>query len=314
MCKDTKNNCPLVSVIVPNYNHARYLEQRLDSVFNQTYQNFEVIILDDCSMDNSLEVINRYKDNPHLSQIVVNETNSGSTFKQWNKGFALAKGDIIWIAESDDYCELNMLEELVRIYTSKPNMAYVYTTSIKVDENGKKGWVSRYNLGTKYFSGKNFIIRMLTFGCEVGNASSAIFSREAALQVSPAYMSFRGSGDYMFWTEMATHGAVAMTDLKLNYFRWASGSVTHKNYSTGRAAEEDMRIMNFIQSLYPLSKMRRTLAYASYCQGLKKMNFQSVEIRNKCYTMWQVEQYDSTFNRKLLWLRGALIRYLHIYI
>lgn len=83
---------PFVSVIVPNYNHARYLEQRLDTVFNQTYQNFEVIILDDKSTDNSLEVINRYKDNPHLSQIVVNEQNTGSPFKQWDKGINLAKG------------------------------------------------------------------------------------------------------------------------------------------------------------------------------------------------------------------------------
>ena len=94
---------PLVSVIVPNYNHARYLEQRLDSVFGQTYPNFEVIILDDSSTDNSLEIINRYKYNPHLSQIVVNKTNSGSVFKQWAKGLSLAKGEWIWIAESDDY-------------------------------------------------------------------------------------------------------------------------------------------------------------------------------------------------------------------
>ena len=100
---------PFVSVIIPNYNHAQYLEQRLDSVFGQTYPNYEVIFLDDCSKDNSLEVINRYKNNPHLSQIVVNETNYGNTFKQWDKGINLAKGEIIWIAESDDYCELTML-------------------------------------------------------------------------------------------------------------------------------------------------------------------------------------------------------------
>ena len=75
---------PLISVIIPNYNHARYLEQRLDSVFNQTYPNFEVIILDDHSTDNSLEIINRYKDDPNLSQIIINDTNSGSVFKQWD--------------------------------------------------------------------------------------------------------------------------------------------------------------------------------------------------------------------------------------
>lgn len=110
---------PLVSAIIPNYNHARYLKQRLDSVFNQTYQNFEVILLDDCSTDNSLEIIEKYNGNPHLSQIVVNESNSGSVFKQWDKGINLAKGELIWIAESDDYCELTFLEEMVNALAAK---------------------------------------------------------------------------------------------------------------------------------------------------------------------------------------------------
>ena len=94
---------PLVTVIIPNYNHAKYLRQRIDTVLNQTYTSFEVIILDDCSTDNSKDIILSYKDNPHISNIVLNSENSGSTFKQWNKGFELAKGDYIWIAESDDY-------------------------------------------------------------------------------------------------------------------------------------------------------------------------------------------------------------------
>ena len=98
---------PLVSVIIPNYNHAVYLDERIKSVLNQTYQNFELIILDDCSPDNgaSMAIIEKYRNNPHISHIVYNDVNSGSTFKQWHKGLELAKGDLIWIAESDDNCE-----------------------------------------------------------------------------------------------------------------------------------------------------------------------------------------------------------------
>ena len=99
------NNNPLVSVIVPNYCHSMYLDERILSILNQTYNNFELIILDDCSPDNgaSKSVIEKYRDNSHISQIIFNEKNSGSTFKQWEKGINLAKGEFIWIAESDDY-------------------------------------------------------------------------------------------------------------------------------------------------------------------------------------------------------------------
>ena len=103
-----------VSIILPNYNHAKYLQDRLDSIFNQTYQNFEVIILDDASTDDSLLILNCYKDHPKVSHFVVNTENSGSPFKQWKKGLSLAKGDCVWIAESDDICDLNFLESQLK--------------------------------------------------------------------------------------------------------------------------------------------------------------------------------------------------------
>jgi glycosyltransferase involved in cell wall biosynthesis len=70
--------------------------------------------LDDCSTDKSQEILLEYADNPKVSHCVFNKINSGNTFIQWNKGTALAKGDYIWIAESDDFCELNFLEELIQ--------------------------------------------------------------------------------------------------------------------------------------------------------------------------------------------------------
>lgn len=75
-----------VSVIVPNYNHALFLEQRIESILNQTFQDFEVIILDDCSTDNSKKIIEKYRTHPKVSKIIYNDVNSGNTFKQWNTG------------------------------------------------------------------------------------------------------------------------------------------------------------------------------------------------------------------------------------
>jgi glycosyltransferase involved in cell wall biosynthesis len=81
-----------VSVILPNYNHAVFLQKRIDSIFNQSFTDFELIILYDFSTDNSKEIIEQYREHPHVSHIVYNTENSGSTFKQWGKGIELAKG------------------------------------------------------------------------------------------------------------------------------------------------------------------------------------------------------------------------------
>ena len=116
-------NTPFVSVIIPNYCHAKYLDQRIQSVLNQTYQNFEVIILDDCSPDGgaSKAVIEKYRNNSHVSHIVYNENNSGSPFKQWKKGADMAQGELLWIAESDDYADEPSIfvEDIIRLQHNK---------------------------------------------------------------------------------------------------------------------------------------------------------------------------------------------------
>lgn len=68
---------PKVSVILPNYNHGRFLKRRLDSIFDQTFQDLEVIFLDDASTDNSMEVFAQYASNPKIKKVLVNSRNSG---------------------------------------------------------------------------------------------------------------------------------------------------------------------------------------------------------------------------------------------
>lgn len=188
-------NNPLVSVIIPNYNHARFLDERIQSVLNQTYQNFELIILDDKSTDNSVEIINNYKNNPHVSQIAVNENNSGSTFKQWHKGFELAKGEIIWIAESDDSCDKELLETLVKLYTEN-NAVLVFCRSCKYETDGRKSIFLHqdYLLGDIIMSGREFVSDYMVQKNAVANASSAIFSRTIAMSLDRQYMTMRGGG------------------------------------------------------------------------------------------------------------------------
>lgn len=103
---------PRVTVIVPNYNHGRFLRQRLDSIYNQTYRNFDVILLDDCSSDESREILKDYGTTYNgNTRLYFNDNNSGLVFGQWKKGIEMADGDLVWIAESDDFCETTFLEK-----------------------------------------------------------------------------------------------------------------------------------------------------------------------------------------------------------
>ena len=110
--------------------YARYLDARLTSILNQTFQDFELILLDDASTDNSLEILDKYKNNPHVSHLVVNEQNTGSPFKQWMKGILLAKGEWIWIAEADDSSKPNFLETCIEQIEKEENISFVYTALI----------------------------------------------------------------------------------------------------------------------------------------------------------------------------------------
>ena len=125
---------PKVSVIVPNFNHARFLRKRIDSVLRQTYQDFELILLDDCSTDESRSILSDYAGDPRV-RIDFNEKNSGSTFKQWNKGVRLARGEYVWIAESDDYAGERLLEKLVAILATEPTVTLAYCRSNRILEN-----------------------------------------------------------------------------------------------------------------------------------------------------------------------------------
>ena len=226
----------LVSIIVPNYNHYNYLQQRLDSVFNQTYQNFEVILLDDGSSDNSVKILTEYAKNPKVSHCIFNETNSGNTFKQWAKGISLAKGDFIWIAESDDYCENNFLEKLMPPFQKNPEVVLAYCQSNRVNELGVTtgNWITHTNdldvtlfLNDFMMDGNEFIERFLIFKNVIPNASAVLFRKEKAVNLGDLDLDpmLKTCGDWLFYIKLLANKKVSYQAKLLNNFRYHSNSV-----------------------------------------------------------------------------------------
>jgi len=239
------NTAAKISIIIPNYNHSGFLKQRIDSVLNQTYQDFEVIILDDCSTDNSVQVIEAYRGHPKISHIVINGQNSGSPFLQWKKGIQLAKGEWIWMAESDDWCEPNFLEELTS--KIKDETSILFCQSIFIDENGKRIFQSKWPSDHEEIYGSDFISGYLTKGCYIVNASMCIFRKKYFDEVSSDFTKYKFIGDWVLWHKMASKGNVIVSGKQLNYFRKHDADVSGKAFKQGLSYTE---YFTFLDSLH----------------------------------------------------------------
>lgn len=292
----TSNVNPLVSVIIPNYNHAEYLEERIESILSQTFQDFELIILDDMSTDNSKEVIERYRYNKHVNSIIYNKENSGSTFKQWLKGISLAKGKLIWIAESDDSCRPNMLAYLVDEFAKDRGLVLAFCNSMVIDENGRnldiiqaKKW--RKNIST---SGKEFIHDYLYQDNVVYNASSALFKKDVALEIDKQYIRFKGSGDWLFWIEICEKGNVSMLKSPLNLFRKHLDNVTTKMRCNGIQQIENKKIFDYLTSNNLISQKAAIIHKLNILCAYKYfINFESEEVKSEAINAWNPSQLDN---------------------
>lgn len=241
----------LVSVIIPNYNHARYLKERIESVLNQSYQDFEIIILDDCSTDNSREIIEEYKYHQKVSKVIYNTQNSGSTFKQWQLGLVEAAGKYIWIAESDDYSDTTFLQIMIQKFTEEQIVLAYCKTNI-VQETGVKGiflWGEQINPTfwgeDRLIESNDFIGNYMQFRNIIPNASAVVF-RKSSIEITPTILSMQYAGDWLVWIQLAAKGKITYCSQALNYFRQHSNTTR----STKTYSKEEKRIQEYFTVIH----------------------------------------------------------------
>jgi glycosyltransferase involved in cell wall biosynthesis len=229
---------PLVSVIIPNYNHYPFLKERIDSVVNQTYEGFEVIIMDDCSTDDSRKLIEEYRNHPRVSHVVFNDTNSGSTFKQWNKGIDMARGELIWIAESDDVAHPDLLRTLVPPLISNANLALSYCQSLRIDAQSKvfANWLFKTEdldkeLFLKDFTmcGPEYINRFLIYRNTIPNVSAVVFRKKDYLAIGGADGSIKYVSDWLTYLKLLNNKGIYYSAQMLNSFRYLETGVIHSS-------------------------------------------------------------------------------------
>lgn len=260
-----------VSVIVPNYNHGAFLEKRLRSIFAQTFQDYELIYLDDCSTDNSNQQFYNFMESVDgkVTKVILNENNSGSTFRQWNRGIKQASGDYVWLAESDDWAGERLLDTLVAVLDENPEVGLAYCQSVVVNE-------SEDQLGTRevcdtdldpslwlndfVINGRQFVEEYLLFENVIPNASAVLIRKETWDNVGDADDAMKLAGDWLQWVKILGISDVAFVAQPLNYYRTHSNTVrTLSTRSMGQFIEK-YRVIDYIKKHFsadPVCVQRR---------------------------------------------------------
>lgn len=151
---------PLVSIITPSYNSSRFIADTIHSVLNQTYSHFELIIVDDCSKDDSWEIISAFSIKDERIKIYQLDHNSGAATAR-NYGIQTAKGKYLAFLDSDDMWDKHKLESQVKFMESN-NYVFTFTNYRMIDENGNS-----LNKTVECPSSVNYksLLRNTTIGC-----------------------------------------------------------------------------------------------------------------------------------------------------
>ncbi|MFD2743008.1 MULTISPECIES: glycosyltransferase family 2 protein [Sphingobacterium] len=310
-----------VSIIIPNYNHAKYLKQRIDAVLNQTFDDYEVIILDDCSTDDSRAIIEEYRQHDKVSSIIFNETNSGGVFRQWIRGLSLASGQYVWIAESDDCTDPYFLEKTLQIMEADPNLKMVFTDSYIINEDNhiidrnSLDKESAFNALKKdnYIINSDNLTRYLFLDMIITNASSALIDKAALLKIdSDILKTFKNTGDRFVYIGIAQYYGIRFLDEPLNYMRSHSGNTTKMSLKNGNIFRDRLEVFSYYLdgvTLNDEAKLNlRTFFEQSYFDFVDFCDFTKLDLLQKRlkdkkiitifqYTLYNM--YNSTFNHFL---------------
>lgn len=257
---------PAVSVVVPSYNHAPYLDRRICSILDQTFQDFDLLVIDDASTDDSPQVLSRYANHPRVT-IQRQPHNSGSPFVQWNRGVRATSAPLVWIAESDDECEPRFLERMVGCLDAHPACGLAYSQSWAMDAAGVtdgtlRRWtdsVDATHWCTDYVNtGRDEIAQYLAVSNTIPNASAVVFRREVFEKVGGAPDGMRLAGDWMTWVRMLLVSDVAFVAEPLNRHRSHDATVRTAFADAPRWWQESLDVWRHVYDRLELPDTTRT--------------------------------------------------------
>lgn len=185
-------NNPKISVVMPVYNSEKYLRESIESILNQTFRDFELIIIDDCSTDNSIKIVESYNDK--RIKIFQNEKNIG-TVKTRNIGLKKAKGKYIAVMDSDDISLPDRFDYQLTYLVFNPHIFLVGSSAIFIDDKGNE--IKRFR---KY---NNYKILGWRLQKSCGIVHSSVMFKNMGERYNEGFYS---AHDYDFYLRMLSKG------------------------------------------------------------------------------------------------------------
>ena len=238
------DSAPLVSIVIPSYNHARYLAAAIDSVLAQDYPKVELIVIDDGSTDGSPSVLERYRGRFHWEV----QSNRGQAATM-NRGWRMSRGSVLAYLSADDFLAPNAVSRSVATLERHPDAVLTYCDFNLVDPAGA---VVR-RVRAPEFRYEDMVAELV---CHPGPGA---FFRRAAFEKSGEWRpQYRQYGDYDFWLHLALQGPFVRIPEVLASFRVHPGSQSFTPTSAS-AAEEPVRVIDAYFALADLPASVRAL-------------------------------------------------------
>ncbi len=211
---------PLVSIITPLFNSEMFVKLTIESVLNQSYSNWEMIIVDDCSIDDSIKIVESFKKNDPRIVLIESKTNSGPGVSR-NMAIDYAKGEIIAFLDSDDIWHPNKLELHVS-FMLENNAAFSHTSYGFIDEEGK-------SINQTFHVSSQPVDYLSALKRTEISCLTAMYNVKL---IGKHYMpDLRRKQDYALWLSILKQGNKSIPfDKELAYYRQRKGSVTNKKY------------------------------------------------------------------------------------
>ncbi len=299
---------PDISIIIPVYNGAKYLAEAIDSVLRQEHQNFELLISDDHSSDNSLEILNSYKD----KRITIYPQSKGlGQFANFNFLLTKTTTPIVQCFSHDDVMLPKQIGTTLAFHYKNPSIGLSYCGSSYIDEHSLPTHRWQDDQTPAILNPKLYAKFSIAFGCLAGSNSQVAINKN---NIGGNYLfneKLVHSGDFELWTRIAEKNPIGFINEELCLIRNHSNQVTHKRESTLNSVLENIPIVNELFSRIDLPKkfkikLKRELVLVYYFNSIVKLLYR-LELRLARIGLLAILKEDNLLRLSLFWAKTKIL-------